>query len=177
MKLGLNRYRLAVLAGFCLLFLVVAVMVTNGLSQGRNVTEAAADNLQWSALSRLKIINSGRSAAIFAGIAEASQLIAPINAFAEAAIALSDAPGPLAGPALIEMQRLVEDVRPFVRNIALLGIRLGAAESEARRTQFAQQLSWTAGIAIALLVLMAALKIVLDRLLRRAERRDAELSA
>ncbi|MEO9576688.1 MAG: response regulator [Tateyamaria sp.] len=129
------------------------------------------------ALSRLAIINSGRSAEIFGDSEEARLLIEPINDFADAAIALSDAPGPLAGDALSEMQQLVSDVRPLVRDIALLGVRLGAEQAELRRTQFANQLTRTGGIAMALLVLMAILMIVLDRLLRRADHRDAELSA
>jgi PAS domain S-box-containing protein len=129
------------------------------------------------ALSRLAIINSGRSAEIFGDSEEARLLIEPINDFADAAIALSDAPGPLAGDALSEMQQLVSDVRPPVRDIALLGVRLGAEQAELRRTQFASQLTRTGGIAMALLVLMAILMIVLDRLLRRADHRDAELSA
>ena len=212
MKLGLNRYRLVVLGGICLLVLLFAAMVTNLLSQLRELSRAADDNVQWSisqidtefanldatltqqiargsfsdeevqlrvdiALSRLNIINSGRAAEIFAESSESAALIAPINEFARDAIALSDAPGPLAGSRLVDMQQLVSEVRPHVRDIALLGVRLGAEQSEARRAEFANQLSRTGGIAVALLVLMAMLMLLLDRLLQRASRRDAALSA
>ena len=129
------------------------------------------------ALSRLNIINSGRSAEIFGDSPEAARLIAPINAFADRAVALSDEPGPLSGPALAELEREVRAVRPFVRDIALLGIRLGAERSEARRAEFARQLTWTGSIAIGLLILMAILMVVLDRMLHRAAQRDAALSA
>ncbi|MEM6311822.1 MAG: response regulator [Pseudomonadota bacterium] len=212
MKSGLNRYRLAILAGVVLLAVLLASMAANLLSQLQDLSRAAEDNLQWSitqidtefanldaaistqiatqslpdeaiqlrvdiALSRLNIINTGRSAEIFGDSEEARALIAPINAFAEAAIALSDAPGPLAGAALIQMQQLVRDVRPLVRDVALLGVRLGAEQAELRRSQFASQLALTGGIAMALLVVMAGLLTVLDRLLRRADHRDAELVA
>lgn len=212
MKPGLNRYRLTVLAGICLLIFLLAIMVTNLLSQVRGLSRAAEDNMQWSisqvdtefanldamlteqiaagpypddeiqlrvdiALSRLNIINSGRAAEIFADSSRAAGLIAPLNAFSEAAIALSDAPGPLTGDALVEMHDLVHDVRPHVREIALLGVSLGAQQSQARRAEFANQLSRTGGIAIALLILMAILMLFLDRLLQRAVRRDAALSA
>ena len=208
----LNLYRLSVAAGICLLIFLLAVMVTNLLSQLRDLSRAAGDNTQWSisqidtefanldallteqvasgtysddevqlrvdiALSRLNIVNSGRSAEIFGDSPEATRLITPINDFAARAIELSDAAGPLSGPALVEMQSEVRAVRPFVRDIALLGIRLGAERSEARRAQFASQLTWTGSIAIGLLILMAGLMVVLDRLLRRAARRDAALSA
>ncbi|WP_415401806.1 ATP-binding protein [Tateyamaria sp. SN3-11] len=129
------------------------------------------------ALSRLNIINSGRAAEIFGESAEAAALIEPINAFAEDAVAILDAPGPLVGAELATMQRLVREVRPFVRDIALLGVRLSGESSEERRAQFASQLSWTGGIAIALLILMAILMLCLDQLLQRAVRRDAALSA
>ncbi len=212
MKPGLNRYRLTVLAGICLLIFLLTMMVTNLLSQLQDLSRAADDNMQWSisqidtefanlnatlaeqiasqrysddevqlrvdiALSRLKIINSGRPAEIFSDSPEAAALLDPIDAFAEQAIALSDAPGPLTGASLIEMQRLVTQVRPHVREIALLGVRLGAERSAARREEFASQLSRTGGIAIMLLILMAILMLLLDRLLQRAVRRDAELSA
>ena len=208
----LNPYRLSVLAGICLLFLLLAVMVTNLVSQVQDLSRAAGDNTQWSisqidtefanldalltdqvangtlnedevrlridiALSRLNIINAGRSAEIFGQSRVAADLIAPINAFAARTVAILDAPGALDAQALARLQQDVRAVRPAVRDIALLGIRLGAERSEARRSQFAQQLIWTGSIAIALLLVMAGLMVVLDRLLLRAARRDAALSA
>ncbi|MEL6451967.1 MAG: ATP-binding protein [Pseudomonadota bacterium] len=128
------------------------------------------------ALSRLNIINSGRAAEIFGPSAEAAELIAPLNTFAQRVIAIVDAPGDLTQADLARIREGVRAVRPNVRAIALLGVRLGAEQSQARRAQFSRQLSWTAGTAISLLVLMAGLLLVLDRLLRRAERRDAALA-
>ena len=208
----LNPYRLSVLAGICLLFLLLAVMVKSLVSQVQDLSRAAGDNTQWSisqidtefanldailtdqvvagtypedevrlridiALSRLNIINSGQSAEIFGESRQAAELITPINAFADRTIAVLDTPGALDAAAVAQLQREVREVRPAVRDIALLGIRLGAERSEARRAQFASQLIWTGGTAIALLILMAALMVVLDRLLLRAARRDAALSA
>lgn len=212
MKLGLDRYRVTVLVGICLLIVLLMVMVTNLLSQLRELSRAAEDNMQWSisqidtefanldatlteqiasqsytdqdiqlrvdiALSRLNIVTSGRTADIFAGDDEVAQLIVSINAFAERAISILDGPDPLTGASLIEVQQLVRDVRPQVRDISLLGVRLGAERSDARRAKFANQLTRTGGIAIALLILMGLLMVVLDQLLRRAARRDAALSA
>lgn len=212
MKPRLNRYRLSVLAGICLLIFLLAAMSINLLSQVRDLSRAAEDNMQWSisqidtefanldatltqqiatqsfseeevrlrvdiALSRLNIINSGRAAEIFGTSPEAADVIKPINAFAADAIALVDAPGPLSGAGLSALHGLVRDVRPYVREIALLGVRLGAAQSEARRTEFANQLTRTGSIAIALVILMALLMLFLDRLLQRSAQRDAALSA
>lgn len=208
----LNTYRLSVLAGICLLVLLLALMVTNLVSQLQDLSRAADDNMQWSisqidtefanldamlteqvavgsfpedeirlqvdiALSRLNIINSGRAAEVFSGSRQAAELIAPIDRFAERAIAVLDATGGLDDETLARLQREVRDVRPAVRDIALLGVQLGAERSQTQRSQFAGQLTWTGGIAIALLILMAALMAVLDWSLRRAVRRDAALSA
>ncbi len=208
----LNLYRLSVLAGICLLVVCLTVMVTNLVSQLRELSHAAGDNTQWSisqidtefanldavlteqalegtypedevrlrvdlALSRLNIINAGRSAEIFGDSREAAELIAPLNAFADRVIAVLDAPGPLERPTVDALLREVRDIRPTVRDVALLGIQLGAERSEARRNQFASQLTWTGSIAIILLILMAALMWALDLLLRRAARRDAALSS
>ena len=129
------------------------------------------------ALSRLNVINSGRVADIYSDDYRAKTLIEKINEFAEAAIKISDTPGPLTGLALVQMHRLVKKVRPHVRNIAVLGVTMGAERAQARRAQFATQLSRTGGIAIALMILMALLMLILDRLLLRASRRDTELSA
>ncbi len=212
MKRGLDRYRIAVLAGLCLLALLLAAMVTNLLSQLQDLSRSAEDNMQWSisqidtefanldamlveqiarerfsadevglrldiTLSRLKIITSGRIAEIFEGNPEAQDLLASLQAFEQRAIALADAPGPLDTAAIAELQGLVSAVRPDVRETALLGVSLGAAQSEARRAEFAAQLARTGWIAVGLLVLMAVLLLFLDRLLARAARRDRALAA
>lgn len=127
------------------------------------------------ALSRLNIVTSGRAAEVFADTPDAAPLLANIDDFAQQAIAIVDDPAPLLGPPLAELQQRVRDVRPSVREIALLGIRLGAEMSDARRADFSAQLAWTGGIAIVLLLVLAALMLLLDLLLQRAARRDAAL--
>ena len=210
MRNGLSAYRVAILAGFGLLILLLGLMVTNLLSQLRDLSTAAGDNTQWSisqldtefanlnatlsdqladgnlsddevqlridiALSRLNIVNSGRAGVVFGQNEEAKALIAPLNAFAVEAIALSDKTGPLSQNELRTLRNLVQDVRPNVRKIALLGVSLGAEQSQNRRAGFAQQLTLTGGTAIALLLLMGGLMFLLDKLLRRAAHRDAAL--
>ncbi len=126
-------------------------------------------------ISRADIINTGRAAAIFSQDDSAADLIAPINAFVGLAVTISDRPGPLTEADLQELRLAVQEVRPYVRQAALLGVTLGAANAEARRAEFARQLRRTGGIAIGLLLMMSALLVLLDRLLRRAARSDSEL--
>ncbi len=210
MKTRRGGYRAAILAGLGLLALLLGLMVSNLLSQLRDLSTAAGDNTQWSisqldtefanlnatlsdqiadggppeddiqlridiALSRLNIVNSGRAGVVFGESDEAKALIAPLNAFAADAIAISDKPGPLTGQDLRNLRGMVQAVRPNVRKIALLGVSLGAEHSQQRRAVFAQQLTRTGGIAIALLVLMGGFMVLLDKMLRSAVHRDAEL--
>ncbi len=210
MKTRRGGYRAAILAGLGLLALLLGLMVSNLLSQLRDLSTAAGDNTQWSisqldtefanlnatlsdqiadggppeddiqlridiALSRLNIVNSGRAGVVFGESDEAKALIAPLNAFAADAIAISDKPGPLTGQDLRNLRGMVQTVRPNVRKIALLGVSLGAEHSQQRRAVFAQQLTRTGGIAIALLVLMGGFMVLLDKMLRSAVHRDAEL--
>ena len=48
MKTGLSGYRVAILASLGLLVLLLGLMVTNLLSQLRDLSTAAGDNTQWS---------------------------------------------------------------------------------------------------------------------------------
>ncbi|MEO0916681.1 MAG: PAS domain S-box protein, partial [Pseudomonadota bacterium] len=210
MKAGMNRYRIAVLAGLGLICLLLSFMVTNLLAQLRELSTAASDNTQWSIsqldtelanlsavladglsdprfspddvqlrvdimISRARIINSGSAAAIFSQDDRAASLIAPINDFVDRAVAISDQPGPLTRADLEELRGLVQDVRPNVRETALLGVTLSAANAEARRADFARQLRQTGSLTIGLLLLMGGLLLLLDRMLQRAARRDADL--
>ena len=210
MKAGMNRYRIAVLAGLGLICLLLSFMVTNLLAQLRELSTAASDNTQWSIsqldtelanqsvvladglsdprfspddiqlridimISRASIINSGSAAAIFSQDDRAADLFAPINDFVDRAISISDQPGPLTRADLEELRVLVQGVRPNVRETALLGVALGAANAEARRAEFARQLGRTGGMTIGLLLMMGGLLLLLDRMLLRAVKRDAEL--
>ncbi|MGR3614714.1 MAG: ATP-binding protein [Paracoccaceae bacterium] len=210
MKAGMNRYRVAILAGLGLISLLLSFMVTNLLTQLRELSTAASDNTQWSIsqldtefanlsavladglsdprfspddiqlrvdimISRASIINSGSAAAIFSQDDRAADLIAPINDFVDRAITISDQSGPFTREDLQALRDLVQDVRPNVRETALLGVALGAANAEARRAEFAQQLRRTGSMTIGLLLMMVGLLLVLNRTLQRAVRRDSEL--
>lgn len=210
MKTALNKYRIAILAGFGLLVLLLGLMVSNLLTQLRELSIAEGDDTQWSiaqldtefsnlnavlsdqllegefsdaqirlrfdiALSRLSVINFGRTGTEFAKNNDALPLIEELNGFADAVIAYLDQESPLSAADLSELRLMVQDIRPVIRRIALLGVTLGAAHTEERRSEFAAQLTRTGGIAIALLLMLVALLLVLDRLLRRAALRDAKL--
>lgn len=127
------------------------------------------------ALSRLGILTSGRSRTFFAGDEEAQHLKASISEFAEQAILVADQPGPLTDERIRQLQTLTAEIRPDVRKIALLGVDIDAARSDAQRAAFSRQLKQTGGTTIVLVVLMGALMLLLDRLLIRAASRDAEL--
>ncbi|SMX38244.1 hybrid sensor histidine kinase/response regulator [Octadecabacter ascidiaceicola] len=127
------------------------------------------------ALSRLGILTSGRSAAFFAGNDSAQMLIASITELADEAIAVVEEPGALTATRVQNLLELTLDIRPDVRKVALLGVDIHAERSIAQRAAFSRQLIRTGSAAILLMILMGGLMLLLDRLLVRAARRDAEL--
>jgi PAS domain S-box-containing protein len=129
------------------------------------------------ALSRLSILNSGRAAELFAGSESAAERLARANAYARQVVEISDRPGPLTDAQIEDLLSLTKNIRPDVRQISVIGLGRGADAAQQRRADFSRQLIRTAGIAIALLVLMGGLLAVLDRLLERAARRDSALLA
>jgi PAS domain S-box-containing protein len=128
------------------------------------------------ALSRLGILKSGRSKALFAESADAKKLIASVSEFADKAIVIADQPGSLTQKRVSDLKSLTEKVRPDVRKIALLVVDIDAVRSDSQRAAFSRQLRRTGGTTISLVILMGLLMVLLDRLLIRAARRDAELS-
>lgn len=64
-----------------------------------------------------------------------------------------------------------------MRDLVLTGLEAGAQRSEARRAGFARQLTLAGAIAIAVILGLAAVLMVLDRFLPRADQSDAELNA
>ncbi|MEM9435187.1 MAG: ATP-binding protein [Pseudomonadota bacterium] len=127
------------------------------------------------ALSRLDVVTSGGSRALFNGTPEAEVWLSQIASFAARAVELSDAKDVFQPQDVSELRRLVSDIRPVVRDVALLGVAIGAQQSQDGRDVFARQLRLTGGVAIGLLGLMAALLVVLDKMMRRARERDAAL--
>lgn len=144
----------------------------------KSLTEAnpASVNLRANiALSRLGIIQSGQTAELFEGNAWAQDMIAKLDAYADAAVVILDDPSGLDRTALRALRDLTEDVRPTIRQLAVLGVELGSENSAARRAEFLRQLAWTGGSALVLMLALGGLLIVLDRLRERANQRDAEL--
>ncbi len=212
MKARLKGYRIVIIAGVCLLILLLTLMWAGLAAQLRDLSTAEEDNTQWSisqletefanlqvalakpssdgqykdsvinlrldlALSRLGILTSGRSKVFFLQSQEAQQLIGSISDFAEQVILVADQPGPLTDERVRQLRTLTDNVRPDIRKIALLGVELDAARSDAQRAAFSKQLKQTGGTAIVLIFLMGVLMLLLDRMLTRAASRDAELLA
>ncbi len=129
------------------------------------------------ALSRLEVINSGQAAEMLNTVGTADRHLAQIMSYATSAIKIIDKPGRLNDADIRKLLNLTKSVRPAVRRAVVIGVGLGAERTQMRRDQFTRQLAQTGGIAIALLVAMAALMLFLDRLLRRAAENDVKLTA
>lgn len=127
------------------------------------------------ALSRLLIIGRGEARDLFGP--DADELFAQIIAYETALIDILDADPELDRADIAALRDLTRDVRPDLRQLVLLGLEAGTERAQARRARFARQLTWTVALAIALIIGLTALLVILDRILRRAQRYDAKLEA
>jgi len=127
------------------------------------------------ALSRLLIISRGEARALFPE--DSAPLWDRVTDYQDAVIAILDADPELSQADIIALRDLTRDIRPDMRDLVLTGLEAGAQRAEARRAGFARQLTLTGAIAIAVILGLTAVLVVLDRLLARADQRDAELNA
>lgn len=151
---------------------------------GTTLSEAAADPAPDEdivrlradiALSRLLIIGRGEARDLFPN--DSAPLWNRVISYQDAIINILDADPDLTRDDLVAMRDLTRDIRPDMRELVLLGLEAGTQRSEARRARFAGQLAFTGAIAIAVILGLTVVLVALDRLLARADRRDAELLA
>lgn len=127
------------------------------------------------ALSRLLIIGRGEARDLFPE--ESARLWDRVNDYENAVIGVLDADPDLTRDDVLTLRDLTRNIRPDMRELVLMGLEAGTRRAEARRDRFAQQLALTGAIAIAVILSLSAVLIFLDRLLARADARDAELLA
>lgn len=127
------------------------------------------------ALSRTNVMRKGRNATTFSDFANARSLLDQLAQFEREATQIVDETVQLTPDHIAQLAKITRDVRPVVRRLSLLGNSIGASESGARRERFATQLRWTGGIAIALMAFMAAMLLIMDRLVSRTLKNEAEL--
>ncbi|WP_461424998.1 hybrid sensor histidine kinase/response regulator [Gymnodinialimonas sp.] len=127
------------------------------------------------ALSRLLIIGRGEARALFPD--ESAPLWGRVTAYQDAVIAILDADPDLSLADITTLRDLTRDIRPDMRDLVLTGLEAGTRRAEARRAGFARLLTLTGAIAIAVILGLTGVLIFLDRLLTRADVRDAQLNA
>lgn len=127
------------------------------------------------ALSRLLIIGRGEARDLFPD--DSATLWERVNAYQDDLIEILDADANLSREDIVAMRDLTRDIRPHMRQLVLLGLEAGTQRAEMRRAEFAGQLALTGAIAIAVILGLSVVLVALDRLLARADKRDAELLA
>jgi PAS domain S-box-containing protein len=127
------------------------------------------------ALSRLGIIGHGQTADLFSEDAIAQTLIAQLQSYSANLITVLDRAPDLNRDDLSQMLGATQDIRPDARRLVLLALEAGIDSATERRTQFARLLAQTGATAIALILGLATLLFVLDRLLARVSLRDRAL--
>ena len=142
--------------------------------QSRSEPDLDSLNLQGNVmLSRFDLVTKGNAANVLSKSEEAMRLLEDLRAFADGtdAIISSD-------PAdfdLSRLQEMTEQAQPKARQLALLGVSLGAESAAAGRRDFAVQLRRTGLVAFSVIAALSAALIALNRLLILAKERDIAL--
>ncbi|WP_270728287.1 hybrid sensor histidine kinase/response regulator [Shimia sp. Alg240-R146] len=148
------------------------------LANVENTSEPDSEEIRFRTditLSRVGLVSNGLRRSLWAGSAEAREIIAKLEGFTAASTALIDQPGALTGTDIRRLRDLTDDLRPDVRRLAILGVTLGSQAKEAERVAFATQLRSVGFLAIVLIAGLVGALFFLDRLLARARRKDDDL--
>ena len=127
------------------------------------------------AISRLGIVGRGQMAELFAENSDAQTLITQLQDYSRTLVAVLDRDSDLSRDELSQMLSATQEIRPEARRMVLLALEAGIERTTDRRIQFARLLGQTGATAVALILGLAALLFVLDRLLTRVSLRDQAL--
>ena len=109
------------------------------------------------ALSRIDLVSQGVAAEIVSSDDRGVELLNELRDFSDEAVLLLD--GGLRIDELARLTQLADEIRPSAREIALLGIAIGAERSEASRHAFSTRLWNTGVVAIAVIGILAGVLI------------------
>lgn len=127
------------------------------------------------AISRLGILGRGQTADLFAENPDAQTLITQMQEYTAGLVAVLDRDPELSRDELSQMLNATQNIRPNARRLVLLALEAGTQRATDRRTHFARLLGQTGATAVALILGLAALLFLLDRLLTRVSLRDRAL--
>ncbi|GIT90809.1 hybrid sensor histidine kinase/response regulator [Jannaschia pagri] len=127
------------------------------------------------ALSRLEIVRAGTFGRLLDGDGD-DQAMSDLAAIGNRLVEAADAPGALTEANIRQLTELVAEARPLARDVALQGVAISSERTEQSRDRVLRSLTLTGAIAGVLLVGLAILVILLSRLLRVAQDRDAAVS-
>ncbi len=124
------------------------------------------------ALSRLSLLQSGRAHMLLAASAEARGYLDEIGDYFTRVATRLDSVETLSTDDIQFLRIETDQIRNVVRRLAVEGVLVSAAEAEERREDVLAQLRLTGGSVAVLILVLATILIILDRLLARARDRD-----
>ena len=127
------------------------------------------------ALSRAKILLSGRSRTLLGSSPEVMTWIEDVLAYQTRAIQIIDQEGQLSRTDVVALKDLTSEVRPSLRQLVLRGLLLETTLADQQRSEFAAKLRRFGLVAIALVTWLMIALLYLDRLFRVALKKDSEL--
>ena len=128
-------------------------------------------------LNKLLDLEGSKSGVILGYNEEVRILMKPIDQFVDETISIIDKEGEISINDILFLRNMVKKVRPKISKNAFLVYRLAVIRSQEHRVNFSKQLIWTGGSSVLLLIMLASLLFLLDRMLRSEIRRAYELTA
>ena len=128
-------------------------------------------------LNKLLDLEGSKSGVILGYNEEVRILMKPIDQFVDETISIIDKEGEISINDILFLRNMVKKVRPKISKNAFLVYRLAVIRSQEHRVNFSKQLIWTGGSSVFLLMMLASLLFLLDRMLRSEIRRAYELTA
>ncbi len=125
------------------------------------------------ALSRIDLVSQGTAREIIESDNRASELLRELQQFADETERLTQSNSSTND--VVEIVNLTTRYQPVARELALLGISIGAERTEARRQEFSSALRNAGLVATSVVIVLAAVLLFLYRMLRLSRKRDLAL--
>ncbi len=129
------------------------------------------------AISRLDIFNIQKNRELFSTHDEAADWYTTIDHFEKQSILIVDKSGLLSTEDVAALNALTDSVIPKIRSLSVAGFVVRTNIEGERRISATQQIERFGILAIVLLIGLTAVLLYLEKLLKRAKQKDAELSA
>lgn len=128
-------------------------------------------------LSRTNLVLEGPARNLLGFTSDVTRILETVSSYKARAVEIIDQEGPLTDSDVASLKALTDEVRPGVRELALLGLSRETAFADQKRSEFVAKFRRFGLVAIAVVALLVIALFYLDRLLGQTRQKDTELRA